>query len=366
MEAPKKDNNTKKNLGGAAGGALFGASVGGVQGALVGFVVGGIASVLINEEKETEPVDRDWHEEFKRWAKPPSDTEETKGSNAAGMIRKAIRESEKLASKNIDVYASGSYRNNTNVRLGSDIDIAVVLRDSFYYELPEGLKAADVGFSGSAVPYSFEEFREDVGVALRDKFGAKSVIYGNKAFNIRENSYRLDADATAFLAHRRYTGEKKLDGSWDFFEGVELRPRKNSNLRVVNWHDQHYEAGVAKNNRTNRRYKRVVRILKNLKYDMADCEQASAKKAGKISSFLLECLAFNAPDDKFNLTDGTYYDDVKNVIVWLWNNTKPDSTYKFTEVSGLKWLFSENQAWTKNEAHEFLYQAWRYVGFTND
>ena len=35
----------------------------------------------------------DWHEQFKRWAKPPSESEETKGANAAEMIRSAIRSS---------------------------------------------------------------------------------------------------------------------------------------------------------------------------------------------------------------------------------------------------------------------------------
>lgn len=365
MTEPCKEEHTDlKVAGGAAGGAMFGFSVGGPPGALLGGIVGGLISSEVNAE--TKAVNRDWHEQFKRWAKPPSDTEEQKGSNAAGMIRDAIRKDSKLANCNISVYATGSYRNNTNVRGGSDIDVAVVLHDSFYYSLPDGLTQEMLGFTGGA-SYSFDEFRDDVGRALYNKFGSGGVTPGNKAFNIHENTYRLDADVTAFLIHKQYTGQRYTDGSWQYNEGVELRPRNNSSQRVINWHQQHYDAGVEKNNRTNRRYKRIARILKNLMYEMMKSNASKAKSAAEpVPSFLLECLAFNAPDDCFNLVDGSYYEDVKAVVRWLWNKTKPDTNHEFVEVSGLKALFSDSQAWTMEEAHEYLYQAWRYVGFGND
>jgi hypothetical protein len=70
---------------------------------------------------------RDWHELFKAWAKPPSETEEEEGSRAATMVNDAVRETGNLAGRTFSIYPMGSYRNNTNIRLGSDVDIALVL-----------------------------------------------------------------------------------------------------------------------------------------------------------------------------------------------------------------------------------------------
>jgi len=81
---------------------------------------------------------RDWHSNFSTWAKPPSETEETKASNAARMINEAIRASAALSGKNVEVYATGSYRNNTNTRAESDIDVAKIRRESWSSEGTSG------------------------------------------------------------------------------------------------------------------------------------------------------------------------------------------------------------------------------------
>lgn len=39
------------------------------------------------------------------------------------MVKEAINEDEKLKLKAIEIFGQGSYANNTNVRLNSDIDI---------------------------------------------------------------------------------------------------------------------------------------------------------------------------------------------------------------------------------------------------
>lgn len=309
-------------------------------------------------------MSRDWHEQFKAWAKPPSDTEEQKGSRGADMIRTAVRESEKLKTHNVEVYATGSYANNTNVRLDSDIDVAVVLHDTLFFDLPSGVTTSDVGISTPAT-YSFETFRDDVEAALRAKFDA-GVKPDDRTFTIRANTYRLSADATVFCEYRRYTG-KSATGTWIFDVGTEMRPRRSPSMRIQNWHRQHYEAGVAKNDATGRRYKRVVRILKNLRAEMAEAGTGQGKAAAaEVPSFLIECIVFNAPDGKFGLVEGSYYEDVRAVIAWLFNKVKADAPDpKFVEVSGLKALFQDGQAWTRVQAAEFLLQAWKHVGFRN-
>ena len=305
-------------------------------------------------------MSRDWRALFTSWSKPASETEEAKAARAAKVIRQAIHEHESLKTKKTSVYATGSYRNNTNTRLESDIDVAVVLHGCFFSEYPSGKppQASDLGYPKAS--YGLSNFRTDVGQALSSKFGANGVTSGTKAFDVHESRVRLDADVAVFLEHRRYTGEKSSDGTWHYLEGVEMRGSEDR--RIINWHEQHYEKGVAKNDRTRRRYKRVARILKRMRDDMQENGIPKARTAANVPSFLLECLAFNASDNCYQ--NDHLYDNVRAVGAQLWNKTKPETEdLDLVEVSGLKRLFGCEQSWTKATAHEFLIRAWQHVGF---
>lgn len=261
----------------------------------------------------------DWVETFKIFAKPPSDTEADKANNAARMINDALRETKILDGRTFFVYPTGSYRNNTNVRASSDVDIAVVCEDAFWYTLPAGMTEGQVGIGAGSATYGLSDFRADVGRALKLKFGS-DVKPGNKTFDISGNSYRLPADATPFLNHRHYTGVKMPNGTWEYLTGVETRPVSDSAKRIINWHQHHYDNGVKKNTATNRRYKRVVRILKRVRIHMTDHGSAEAKAASApASSFLIECLVYNCPATCFNQQEGSYYEDVKSVVAHLFH-----------------------------------------------
>jgi hypothetical protein len=276
------------------------------------------------------------------------------------MIRAAIAEHEPLQQKGRSVYATGSYRNNTNTRLESDIDVAVVLHDCFFPEYPVGKPPQAINLGLGGVRYELSSFRDDVGNALVKKFGPLGVSRGTKAFNVHANTVRLDADVAVFLEHRRYTGKQNVDGTWHYLAGVEMRGVDNA--RIINWHTEHYDNGVAKNDRTCRRYKRVARILKRLRDDMQSSGDSATRSASNVPSFLLECLAYNAPDTCYQRDH--LYDDVRAVIARMWSETKPETEdHVLVEVSGLKWLFGASQPWSKSDAHAFLLSAWRHVGF---
>jgi hypothetical protein len=308
---------------------------------------------------------RAWHELFKTWSKPPSKMEEEKGSTAADMIKDALRSYPALRQRNFTVYPTGSYRNNTNVRLGSDIDVAVMLRDAAHYDFPADRSLTWEMLGIPNATYGFFEFRDDVGAALAQKFGPVGMSAGDKAFDVHESSRRLDADVTAFVLHRRYTGDKNSGGAWLYHDGVAMVSRKNPSQWIINWHQQHYDEGVKRNEVTNRRFKRVTRILKHLRDDMRESGKPSiAAAAAPIPSFLIESMVFNAPDRCFNLVEGSYYEDVKATILHLWNGTKDDVACKdYVEVSRMKPLFNETQAWSRENAHGFLLNAWQHVGF---
>ena len=69
-----------------------------------------------------------WEEAFSSWAQPPGKTEQDRCSNAEKAVRNAISSSDKLKNRNIKVFTQGSYRNNTNVKQDSDVDIVSLSR----------------------------------------------------------------------------------------------------------------------------------------------------------------------------------------------------------------------------------------------
>jgi len=220
---------------------------------------------------------RDWESQFAGWAQPPGKTEEERCSNAEGAIRNAIGASAALRTRSISVFTQGSYRNNVNVRQDSDVDIGVLCTDTFIPEYPDGTD--DNSFGHEPATYHFSTFRNDLSEALTSYFGAAAVSAGNKAFDVHETSYHVEADVTPFFEHRRYI---RAGG---FHEGVALLPR--SGVWIYNWPEQHYRNGANKNKATSRRYKGAVRILKALRNEMAD---AGSPQAQALSGFFIECL----------------------------------------------------------------------------
>jgi len=80
------------------------------------------------------------------WRKPASENEEQKILNAISMVKDAIKAHTILKTKDIEFVMQGSYSNNTNVKLDSDIDICVMLKETFYDEYREGVTRENYGF----------------------------------------------------------------------------------------------------------------------------------------------------------------------------------------------------------------------------
>lgn len=201
--------------------------------------------------------------------------------------------------------------------------------------------------------YHYSTFKNEVEEALVNYFGRPAVKRGNKAFDIKENAYHVEADTAAFFEHRRYY----KNGTYD--SGVKLLTDNGTPLQVINWPEQHYNNGVSKNDNTGRRYKFVVRILKLLCNEMVDQNISQAKN---IMGFLIECLVWNVPNDTFG--HSTLTSDVRESLVYLFNNTiRDEDCSEWGEVSELKYLFRSTQKWTRQQAHNFIDAAWDYIGF---
>ena len=292
-----------------------------------------------------------WEEKFKRWAVPPGKTEEERCSNAEKAIRNAINASDKLNHRNTRIFTHGSYRNNTNVRADSDVDIGILCFDTFFYDLPEGYTHESFGITPAS--YHYEQYKKEVEEALVSHFGSGAVSRGNKAFDVHETSYHVESDIAAFFEHRRYSTDGK------YTSGVELRPDNGG--RVINWPDQHYQNGVEKNKATSRSYKFLVRILKSLCNEMSE---QNIQQAKDVCGFLIECMVWNVPNSNFSHSD--WIDDVRACLAHLFNNTKEEEKCKdWGEVSDLKYLFRGGQKWTRQQAFLFIDKAWDHIGFSD-
>lgn len=303
-------------------------------------------------------MSRDWEAQFRAWSVPPGTTEQEKTDRAEREVRAAVQASSALTSRDLRVFPQGSYRNRTNVPRESDVDICVLCLDTFWWEEyphDDNLKKS-VEAKTSPASYGYTDFKNDLGAALVARFGATAVARGDKAFDVRETRSRVEADVVAAFEHRRYT-RFDYNGNPAYISGIEFLP--DSGGLIINWPQQHYDNGVAKNDRTRERFKAMVRVVKNLRNEMDDYGVAEAKP---IPSYLIECLVFNVPDEK--LGHARYYDELKELLRFLYHATATqEPCNEWGEVNELKYLFRASQPWTREAANAFVLAAWQYVGF---
>ena len=297
---------------------------------------------------------RDWESILSQWATAPSQSEIEKCERAVRMVREAIRGDTELDALNPEVFAQGSYANRTNTPQDSDVDICVRLNGTFWYQLPAGITPAQYGFRDATI--SYEGFKSLVERALKAKFGSQSVNRGDKAITVRASTARVSADVVATLEHRRYG----LNGPQDYERGAELR--SDSGKQIINWPEQNYSNGIKKNDETDRRFKAVVRILKNLRAEM---EESGISSASKIPSYLVECLIWNVPNERL-LGDSSRL-DLRRSIVFLYTAVSDKaSCNEWGEVNERKYLFRDSQPWKREDVVQFLHDAWNYTGFRRD
>ena len=200
--------------------------------------------------------------------------------------------------------------------------------------------------------YGYKQFKNDVQSALEGHFGNGAVRQGNKAFDIHENSYRVDADVVACFEYRWYWNDATFRKGTGFLT--------DGGIRIENWPDQNYDNGVAKNDATNRSFKPIVRILKRLRNEMA---MEGIRTAEPITGYLIECLVWNVPDEGFG--HYTLRADIQWTLAHLFNNTRDfESCKEWGEINEHKYLFRASQPWgLQQKAHDFVSAAWDYIGF---
>lgn len=288
---------------------------------------------------------------LKSYAAPLSDTENQKCLNAIHMVRDALKDlgfndygvpvkplyentlayslemRTATADRKVKVFIQGSYANNTNVRTQSDVDIAVVQEEVFKteyrtYFLPQ--TNADYNFH--SVPEPSKSFKDEVQECLTRKFG-RDVERKNKSIKIHGNTYRKDADSVPCRRYRDYRNDYRYDEN-NYIGGIVIYA--DNGEVIVNYPEQHIANGRKKNSDTHHYYKKMVRIMKTMRYILSDCGYSCADK---VSSFGLESLLWNIPDCEFT-KHSLYGVTFQHLLNYLRSNTASFSEYK--EVNGIK------------------------------
>ena len=159
---------------------------------------------------------------LKSWTSPLSQTEEQRVENTVLMIKDAVTSYDKLSDCTMEIFAQGSYANNTNVRQNSDVDICVMLTSTFFLQLVDGKTDIDYGYTAGSITYS--DYKSYIVEALKKKFGNNVVAVGNKSIDIKSNSYHVNADVVPTFQYRDF----KIISSTDpikYVEGVKYVAR---------------------------------------------------------------------------------------------------------------------------------------------
>lgn len=199
-----------------------------------------------------------------------------------------------------EIYLQGSYKNDTNIRGDSDVDVIVQLNSTFGYDLsglPEEQKRQFHASYPTNAIYLWGHFRADVLQALRTYYGLRAITEGNKSLKLAAAPGRLSADivvAVHFRTYLHFYGMKYQQ----YVDGIRFYSR-NDQREIINFPKPHYANGVNKNSeaQTDGWYKPTVRVFKNARTYLVDRGVISETVA---PSYFLECLIYNGACPRFS------------------------------------------------------------------
>lgn len=249
---------------------------------------------------------------------------------------------DRISSGSVKIYLQGSYKNDTNIRTDSDVDVVVELTTTFghnAHELPYEQKTAHDQAYSSAV-YDWQDLRRDVISALESYYTVANVdTSGNKSIKILPTSGRLKADVVPVINYRNYDYFYGSD-THSSEEGVKFYHR-TTNRAIVNYPEHHFKNGAQKHQNTQNQFKQVVRIIKNARNYLVDKGLLDKEKA---PSYFLQSLIYNVPNSCFSndLSAST-----RSVLNYLYTNPIDD----FMCQNGLIPLFgTSGEQWNTDDA----------------
>jgi hypothetical protein len=254
------------------------------------------------------------------------------------------------AARQFDIYLQGSYGNDTNVYAESDVDIVICLTEVYNFDV-DNLSPSEKAAHDSSrlnVDYGFDEFKRDVSAWLRYNFGS-TVKLGSKAIFVPGNGNRRDADIIPCIEHRRFTSYSGLSNI-RYHEGICFWA--TSGRQIVNFPKQHSDNCTAKHQQEMRKFKPMVRIIKNMRNAMVD---DGLLRNGVAPSYFLEGALWNMPSEYFG---GDYQKAIENFLYWFGNCDRS----QLTCANGLHWLIRDGAdvCWNMADAQNYIATTTRY------
>lgn len=256
-------------------------------------------------------------------------------------IRNALSNYQWVSGVRYEAYLQGSYRNSTNVRGDSDVDLVVELTSVFYSNLTEAEKT-QLGITPAS--YSWSEFRKDVIAALSNYYGSQYVdTSGSKSIKLLPSGVRLKADVVVAVTYKHYENMRLVaEGMtlWTVSEGQQ----------ICNFPKLHYNNGTRKNSKqqTCGWYKPTVRVFKNARSRIT----RSFLFPKQFPSYFIECLLYNVPTSKFDVSFQSVF---ANSLSWLNNELNNGNWQRFVCQNEMNYLFGNSTVqWNINDARDYV------------
>ena len=251
---------------------------------------------------------------------------------------------------NYKIYLQGSYKNYTNIRANSDIDVVIEFRSIFnsnFNDLDDS-EIDDFNSCYEAGKYSLADFKEEIIKELIEYYGKKNIKIDDKAIKIKGFNGRLDADVVVCNLYRKYNSFSKENIN-DYYEGIFFINNGTGEV-IINYPNLHYSNGAKKNAKTNNNYKPTVRIIKNIKSKLIEKGYITKKEC---PSYFIENLVYNVPNIKFRETN--FHTIIYNVLNYWLNSIKNDKLGNFICQNEMIELFgNSDQQWSKKNAIKFI------------
>ena len=269
----------------------------------------------------------------------------TQSKNTYAAMKNALESSKSLyADKSFDVFLQGSYGNDTNIYSDSDVDTVIRL-DSIFRSGLQQLSAEQQAAYRDAfedATYTFSEFKSGVHTRLKNAFGEDDVTPGDKAFHIKENGSRRNADVVVCHQYRRYL---HFGGKTDqeYVPGIIIPGTSTGD--VINYPKLHSANLTVKHQATNSWFKPTIRIFKNMRNHLVEAGDIEDDTA---CSYFIEGLLYNVPDVQFG---ASYSATFSNTVNWLWQTDRS----KLLCANRQYWLLgNSNVQWTTEKCDSFL------------
>lgn len=247
------------------------------------------------------------------------------------------------------VLLQGSYGNGTGVRRESDVDISIICEDVWIGNYTR-FSARDYNFCDSS--FSILDLKSQLSNFINNHYPSM-VRESNKCIDFAGNgSSRKNVDIVPALRYRDYSNDLYCNPN-NYVKGICIKTRNG--MKIINYPEQTRDNSIHKNNETNYYYKKIVRIIKSIKSDMED---EGNSYASSVSSFGLESLLYNVPNDVINGNYDTMCDRVIAVIDYLVSNKGYFCNYK--EPNGILNIF-DNSSNDIEVYRNFIVSLKRYV-----